>query len=172
MKGLAVAITMTFGMLGLVGYFTAVSADGNWSDGHTKRMRGSDSYYDQDQSQQREVEPLNVRIMSDNPAEDTYLVLDMDYGYRLGREIDATDAEEKIEARDVRLRDRLLIEIADMEAEELDTLVGKFKLKRLLRDIIQEEVFPNEMARVQSVWFKQILVQRTRKNGAVSARGD
>lgn len=161
MKALVIALVFTFGVLGVLGWL-AKDRGPKWSEGHTERMRGNEAYYDQGASVQKPVEPVRARILSDDEKEAVFMVLDFDFSYRLGREVDEGDAEDLVEDRQARLRDALHVHLSDFTVAEFDTLPGKFRLKRKLRDIVQSSVFPEELARVDDVLFKQVLVQRVR----------
>jgi len=160
-KGLLAAIISTFAALGCVGYLAAGSG---WSDDHSKRMRGRTSYYEDEDTFAEPVEKVHMRISSAEPGEAVFLMLDFEFSFRVGKEIDGDDARELIEKRLSRMRDALLVPISERSASELMTLSGKYRLKRLVRDQIQEAVFPRGLARVDNVLFRELLLQRTRND--------
>ena len=166
MKEAIISIILAGMVLGGVGFITSPrGAKSGWSDDHSDRMKGRESYYGEDTqrgSGTGENEPVQVRVLSEDAATAHYLQLEFDYEFRLGHGQDEDEVASLIEDRYGWLKDELLVSLSDEKASDLITGPGKYRLKRRLRKIVENTLFPEDEARVEDILFRSILVQPAR----------
>jgi len=148
-------LLVTIASLLATGTFVALvvpSGDG-WSDEHTARMRGRNAYYETSENR-GSVPAVNVRVRSDR---EVWLQLGFNFTFRKGRDID--EVALRIEERMPFLRDALFTHLPERTHADLETREGKLALKRWLLKTTQEQLFPDESARVERVYLDPLYLQ-------------
>lgn len=69
------------------------------------------------------------------------------------------EIEEKIKAREVVLRNRIISHIAEISAEDLEGQFGQNRLRRQMHDYFNEILFDDGIERIQDVLFRELQVQ-------------
>lgn len=135
------------------GAFVVVGSAGVPEDPNAPKP-GEDRYYTGDQLQWP-IEDLLVNLTGARGQ--TYLELSLQLRYRCGEGVE--NQETIFEENDAKVRDRLNILLSSKTVADLEGAENKQALKQEIRRALDEAIFPEQMGRVEEVYFAKFAVQ-------------
>lgn len=166
MKEFALAAAISGSLMAGVAMMTVPG--GKLSDGHASRVKGRASSY-RDASGNAEAarasgtggQALQVALKGSAQGL-VFLRLDFDYDFLPGPGFEAQEIDRLSEERRHRLDHALHIHLSEFDVASLDDGAGKYELKRMLRDLVQRELFARDEALVDDVLFRELTLQHSR----------
>lgn len=131
-----------------------VTVRGSGPDGgHVARIRGQESYYSGDPASSSEK--VIVHLQDTEPS--VSLVARIHYRFQLG--LDQKDPQEHVKEARAHVRDGLIGYLSGLRSRDFHDPVRVRKVRRRLKRLVEESLFPEGDGRVREVLFTELQLQ-------------